>query len=119
MTPWFTHEINRTVAAFAAEMKSSPTVADESCITRKAQPASRPQLPYARLACFKGMKRVDDARKHGGVLALGRATRTTDSRMVWLKVWNGRARVMVDKAQHNKWKIEHFANDVARTEHES
>ena len=82
MTPCFTHEINRTVAARAAEMSSSPTVADKSCVTWKAQPAIRPLLPYARLACFKGIKRVDDTRKHGGVLAFGRVTRTTGRRMV-------------------------------------
>jgi hypothetical protein len=56
MTPWVTHEINRTVAALAAETRSSPTVADKSCVTRKAQPALRPRLPYARPACFKGIK---------------------------------------------------------------
>jgi hypothetical protein len=118
MTPWITHEINRTVSALAAETRSSPTVADKSCVTRKAQPALRPQLPYARPACFKGIKRVDDARKHGGVLALGRVTRTTGRRMVWLKVWNGRAHVMVDKAQHNNWKRKYFTNDVERRQHE-
>jgi hypothetical protein len=118
MTPWVTHEINRTVAALAAEMRSSPTVADKSCATRKAQPALHPKLPYTRPACFKGIKRVHNARKHGGVLALGRVTRTTDRRMVWLKVCNGRARVMVNKAQHNNWKRKYFTNDVARRQHE-
>ena len=118
MTPPFTLEINRTVAALAAETGSSPIVADKSCVERKAQPALRPQLPYASPTCFRGMKRVDEARKHGGVLALGRVTRTTGRRMVWLKVWNGRAHVMVDKAQHNNWKRKHFTNDVERRQHE-
>jgi hypothetical protein len=118
MTPWITLEINRTVSALATEMRSSPTVADKSRVTREAQPALCPQLPYARPACFKGLKRVDAARKHGSVLALGRVTRTTGRRMVWLKVWNGRAHVMVDKAQHDNWKRKYLSNDVERRQHE-
>jgi hypothetical protein len=118
MTPWFTHEIKRTVAALAAETRSSPIVRDKSCVERKPQPALRLQLPYARPACFKSIKRVDDARKQGGVLALGRVTGTTCRRMVLLEVWNGKACVMVDKAQHNNWKKKYFTNDIERRQHE-
>lgn len=119
MTPWFTHEINRTVATLAAETRSSPTVAGKSCVEREPQPALRPQLPYTRPVRPKSIKRMDNARKHGGVQALGQITRTKSQRMVWLEVWSGSARVMVDEALYNDWKERFFIKDVKRRQHVS
>lgn len=117
MTPWFTHEINRTVAALAAETRSSPIMAGESCVERNPQFALRSRLPYTRPVRPKSIKRVDDARKRGGVQALGQLTGTKSRRMVWLEVWNGRARVMVDKALYNDWKERLSIKDVKRRQH--
>ena len=117
MTPWFTYEINRTVAALAAETRSSSTVAGKSCVERKPQPALHPRLPYTGPVRPKSMKRVGNARKHGGVQALGQVTGTKIRRMVWLEVWNGRARVIVDEALHKNWKEGYSMKDVKRRQH--
>jgi hypothetical protein len=41
MTPWVTHEINRTVAALAAEMRSSPTGIPSKIVSLRLNPTAR------------------------------------------------------------------------------
>jgi hypothetical protein len=102
-----THEINHTVAAFAA-------ATGKSGVEFQSQYASRPRLPHARSMCFTSIRPVYDARKRGGVLAVRHVTRPKSRRMVWLEVCqDGRARIMVDKAQYNDWKEKHSMKDVA------
>jgi hypothetical protein len=117
MTPPFPLEINRTVAALAAETRSSPTVAHKSCVERKPPPTLRPQPLYARSVCFIGVQGVDDAHERGGVLAPRRVTGTKSRRMVWLEIWNGKARVMVDEALHKDWKEGYPRQKFKRRQH--
>jgi hypothetical protein len=116
-SPW-THEINRTVAALAAETRQLyPTVAGKPGVELQPQRASRTQLPNAKSMCYTSIRPMYRTHKSDGVLAVRHATGYKGRQMVWLEVRNERAVVMVDKAQYNDWKEKHSVRDVERNQH--
>jgi hypothetical protein len=118
MTPPLTHEINYTVAEFAAERKKLySTVAERPGVELQPQGASRSLLRDAGSTCFTSMQSMGDSRESNDVLAGQHTTGDKGRQMVWLEVRNDRAHVMVDKAQYNDWKEKHSMEDVERSQH--
>jgi hypothetical protein len=85
MTSPLTHEIDRTVAALAADTRLYPAVTVKSGVELQPQRVSRPQLTYGRSMCFTIIRPMYDMRKRGGVLAVRHVTGPKSRRMVWLE----------------------------------
>jgi hypothetical protein len=113
MNPPLTHEINPTIAAFAAATELYSTVAGKPPVEIQSQRASRSQLPDA----FTSIQPMHGTRKSDGVPASRHATGDGAHQMVWLEFENGVARVVVNEAQYNEWKKEYSMKYAGTSQH--